>query len=135
MVEYVKLAKRKYPFVISMSTLIQYKRETGEDFVKLLATESNVTKQADNLLDMLKLGIKTGFEYHRPPLFRVILNYLRAGNKLGIKEKEYPYMLDKEWTHLLKIVPAFLYDMSDMSEKVVEDIIEDENQKEVAKKK
>jgi len=134
MVEYIEYRKRKYPFLIAFSTLIEYEKATKSDFITAFQSANDMIKLANDLVLILKLGIKTGFALERPPpwtfdifcfWFKIFKNFIRSGNKYGLKAKEYPFIIDNNWKIILKLVPKFFSDIQDEQLKEIQQYQED----------
>jgi len=120
-IEYIEYKKRKYPFLISFSTLIKFEKQTGKDFLTLFAGTSNMIALAESLTLILKLGLETGFQAEKPNFLRQLFNLIRFRNKIGLKENDYLLIVDNQWQHLLDVIPKFFYDLRDNAASSVED--------------
>lgn len=129
MIEYITYNGVKYPFLISFSTLIEFEKRTKSDFVTVLSHSDNMLKLAENLILILELGLETGYRVEKPNLFKIILNYLKSGNHLGIKKSKFPHIIDQQWQELLELIPKFFFDLQDDALKSAEDIVERSNKK------
>lgn len=111
MVEYITFRGKKYPFLIAFSTLIKFQEQTGEDFTKLLSENTNILALGESLLYILKLGLKTGYEISPPSFLKKVYNLVTTGTFIGIKEKDYIYILDNNFNVIIGIIPKFFYSM------------------------
>lgn len=121
MIKYITYNKRKFPFVISFSTLIEFEERTGKEFITMFSSETDMGELGNNLKLMLELGLKTGYKFDKPGIVNLIINLLFSGTKIGINKKNYAYVVDQQWRHLLKIIPEFFYDLNSQGEQVAEE--------------
>lgn len=113
--EYLEYKGKKYPFIITMSTLIEFKQASGLDFE--IAFSQGLEKMYESMLMMTILGLRKGFELETPPFYKIIWNYITTGSKIGIKAKDYVKIIDTEYLQISSFIPSFFSSLSEDDKK------------------
>jgi len=125
MIKYLEYKGRKFPFLITMDCLINFEDETGEEFIITFSSTTSLTKLVRLLILMTKLGLEAGLRETNPSIFKIIWNYIRAGNKIGLRKKSIPYFVSKNYDKLLEIIPDFFHDVQDKALENIDEVIEE----------
>jgi hypothetical protein len=115
MVEYIKYKGKNFPFCITMSALVEFKKATNEDFE--LSLSGDIDKIYSSMLMMTILALHKGFELEKPSFLRILWNLITTGTKIGIKNSEYVRLLDTEYEIISKTIPLFFGQLSEEDKK------------------
>ena len=108
MIEYLNYKKRKLPFSLTMSSVIEFKKTYGKDF-EIIQTDGDFTKMYESLLLLTILGLNKGFELSEKSWLKILYNLITTGTKIGIKNKEYVKILDAEVNTIISLLHKFFY--------------------------
>ena len=122
MIEYIDFRGKKYPFVINFKTLILYKEETGNDFIKELSSIVDTMILLEKYLIITRLAIKTGYDLNKPSLGRRIINLLLTKSPIGLRKKDYVDIIDQSWKKIPEMVAKFFYSAEDEANELAKDI-------------
>ena len=125
MLKYINFRKRKLPFIITMSTLINYSEKNKEDFLQMLLNSNDLLKLGKSLLLILELGLESGYAYEKRNPVKTLLNLIFTKTKYGVKKDDLQYILDHNWSQLVKMIPEFFTKLQDQAFSTSGDMVED----------
>lgn len=113
--QYIEFKGKKFPFIITMSTLVEFKKTKGIDFE--LALSGDISNIYETMLLLTILALNKGFQIEKPPFYKIIWNLITTRSKIGINRKDYIKLLDLQYTEISNIIPSFFGDVSEEDKK------------------